>query len=465
LRNAKNLVGLTLLLVPQWALCAEAERPTFDVVFRVPFEDNFEWRGGGSAGQPCIGSEGIKFVEGKTGRAAFFGDGQFVEFRGLPRLDPRSMTLEFWVKPEFELRELDEHYFLRLLSDDGKSGLDVFFCVENCGFRAVVTAGAKKAYVDADNSFLPRKWNQVVVSWDTSTPDLTCLRLYVNGALKNTEQSFPAMKPPDLIRLGCKSKTEGSFAKAAIDELCLYNRCLTELQVLELYRNVDRGPEKVELIRKRIAEDDATAKARMADFLKNHKMAMVVGRTVGGLSDKFFQSLGFPLPEKIHEKDFETADLSKYDILFFPGGGGFVFTEKAQQRLRDFITNGGGYVGICAGAYAAKTFKLVDCNYFPFRERGMVKLDLKKHPITEGFSQGRKMAVRHANGPFIEPSKDVQVPVFYKCGPPYAAIVVKEYGKGRVVVISPHPESNADSLPLVRNSFFWAAKVIGKDEK
>lgn len=399
------------------------------------------------------------------GQAAYFDTGKSVEFRNIPKLDLHTATLEFWFRPDFEQKDLDEHYFLRIVGKDGKDGLDIFFSVNNCGPKAVMTSGAKKAEIFADYGFTPQKWNQLVLAWETGESEVSGLRLYINGAMKMVLHSFALMGPPALIRVGCKSPQEGSFAKAAIDELTIYNRCLSEIQVRELYRSVNRGPEKIQIIRKLVADEEAAARVRLDEFLKNHKMAMIIGRTVNGLSEGFFKSLGFPMPDKIHEKDFEAADLSKYDLLFFPGGGGYVFTEKAQQRLRDFITNGGGYVGICAGAYAAKTFKLVDCNYFPFRERGSVEVELKPHPITEGYAPGRIMWIRHANGPFIEPSKDVQVVAYYRCGPPYAAIVAKQMGKGRVVVISPHPESEGDSRPLVRNSFYWAVKIIGKDEK
>ncbi len=441
------------------ALGAQVKRPELDALFHAAFDDNLQSTAGAAAG-----ADGIKFVEGKVGKAAFFGPGQFAEFRNVPPLRLHTATVEFWFNPDFERQDLEEHYFLRLLGKDGKDGLDVFFSVNNCGPKAVMTSGGKKAEVFADYGFVPRKWNQIVLAWETGDSELSGLRLYVNGKMRMVLSSFALMSPPATIRVGCKSPQEGGFANAAMDELTVYNRCLTELQVQELFRSVDRGAEKFRIIRKLVAEEDAAAQAKRDDFIANRKMAMIIGRTIGGLSEGFFGSIGLPMPDKIHEKDFETAELGRYDLLFFPGGGGYVFTEKAQQRLRDFITNGGGYVGICAGAVAARTFKLMDCKHFPFRERGSVEMTLKAHPITDGYAPDRVMWVRHVNGPFIEPSKDVQVVAYYNSGPPYAAIVAKQMGKGRVVSISPHPESDGDSRPLVRNSFYWAACVIGKDD-
>jgi len=55
--------------------------------------------------------------------------------------------------------------------------------------------------------------------------------------------------------------------------------------------------------------------------------------------------------------------------------------------------------------------------------------------------------------------------VLYRAGPPYAAVIAKHYGKGRVVVFSPHPEDQHESRALTRNAILWATKVIGTDDE
>ena len=48
---------------------------------------------------------------------------------------------------------------------------------------------------------------------------------------------------------------------------------------------------------------------------------------------------------------------SKYDVVFFPGGGGRsqsnALGETGRENVRKFIAMGGGYIGVCAGAYLA----------------------------------------------------------------------------------------------------------------
>ncbi|MDP6779882.1 MAG: BPL-N domain-containing protein [Candidatus Latescibacteria bacterium] len=48
----------------------------------------------------------------------------------------------------------------------------------------------------------------------------------------------------------------------------------------------------------------------------------------------------------------------RYDVFYFPGGGKSRILAKAlgkegQDRIREFVRSGGGYLGICSGAYAA----------------------------------------------------------------------------------------------------------------
>jgi glutamine amidotransferase-like uncharacterized protein len=56
--------------------------------------------------------------------------------------------------------------------------------------------------------------------------------------------------------------------------------------------------------------------------------------------------------------DLETDFFDDVDIICFPGGLGdassFDFlTKENGQRIRDFVNQGGGYLGICMGAYWA----------------------------------------------------------------------------------------------------------------
>jgi len=459
---------LSLILFDGLAMCAEIERPELVPLLHVGFDGDLS-AVAYNADVTVTGGEGLEFVEGKVGQATSFGDGDCVEYHNIPALNPESCTIEFWVKPDFDEYDLEDHYFLRLLRTDESSSLDINFAQEYCGFQAAMTVGEKTANAHADFQFTGHEWNHVAITWDMLDPEIGSLRVYMNGRirayLRRSSIPFKTIPVPDSLRIGCKSPDEGVFAKALIDDIYIYNRCLTELQVLALYDNAERGADKVELVRDRLARDDATKRERMETLRNERNIAMAVGRTISGWSDGLFELLGFPTPDKIDENDFETADLAQYDVLIFPGGAHYMMNEAGQERLREYVRNGGGYVGICAGQVAAKKFGLIEREYFPFWESGMVQVTLKPHPITDGFNLGRKLELHHVNGRFMEAGDESEVPVMYKAGPPYACAVAKQYGEGRVVVFSAHPESGDETRPLTRNAILWAAKVIGTDDE
>jgi len=444
------------------ALGAEIERPELAALLQVSFDDSVEAVAEGGD-VTVTGGEELEFVEGKAGSAASFSEGDCVEYHAIPALDPKSATIEVWVKPSFAERDLDDHYYLRFLREDDSSALDINFAATHCGPRAAMRVGEKTANAHADFRSYADKWNHIVVTWDHHDPDMYSLRLYVNGRI-GAYVDFRELEPPELMRVGCKSAEEATNAKALIDEICVYNRCLSEMQVLALYENGERGAERLEIIRERVASDDARRRQRMDTLRNQRKIAMVTGRTITGWGDGIFEHLGIDPPPRIDEKEVENTDLSQYDMLLFPGGGGFDLTEAGAEALRQYVRDGGGYVGVCAGCYAAGKYGLIEREYYPFRERGRVEVSLKEHPVTEGFHPSRKLDLPHANGPLIEAGDVSEVPVMYNVGkPPFACIVAKEYGEGRVVVFSAHPEGNNEARPLIRNAILWTAKVTGND--
>ena len=117
--------------------------------------------------------------------------------------------------------------------------------------------------------------------------------------------------------------------------------------------------------------------------------------------------------------DIAAGGLKGYDLVMFTGGSGSAeaagLGEKGREEVRDFVRNGGGYVGICAGAYLA-------CSGFEWgvgvlnaktvsskwrRGQGEVKI--------EGEAFGEKLTdrgVRYANGPIIKADVRKELPGF-----------------------------------------------------
>ena len=186
--------------------------------------------------------------------------------------------------------------------------------------------------------------------------------------------------------------------------------------------------------------------------------------------------------------DIANGGLQGYDLVMFTGGSGSAeaagLGEKGREEVRDFIRQGGGYVGICAGAYLA-------CSGFEWglgvlnaktvspkwrRGQGEVKID--------GQAFGEKLAdraIRYANGPIIKadvrkdlPDFEVLVtfrselalndtPVGVMANSP--AMVRSTFGLGRVFTSSPHPEQTAGWETLVEQAVRWTARSKGQTQE
>lgn len=185
----------------------------------------------------------------------------------------------------------------------------------------------------------------------------------------------------------------------------------------------------------------------------------------------------------ISESDIaEGTKLKSILLLIMPGGKtAEMFSSlkgKGFENIRTFVADGGGYLGICAGAYLAAP--RVNIPFHP-RGLGIINIDTKRvgnpgicsilikkqHPITTGYSDSIK--IFFLNGPLMIPAdKDIEVLASF-ADEDAAAIALSKYKKGYVLVFSPHPEGmasfNADpeiigTLKLLGNSirFFIEGK-------
>lgn len=191
---------------------------------------------------------------------------------------------------------------------------------------------------------------------------------------------------------------------------------------------------------------------------------------------------------KFKGADIAAGGLKGYDLVMFTGGSGSAeaggLGEKGREEVREFVRNGGGYVGICAGAYLA-------CSGFEWgvgvlnaktvsskwrRGQGEVKI--------EGEAFGEKLSdrgIRYSNGPIIKadvrkdlPEFEVLIafrtelaendtPVGVMVNAP--AMVRSTYGLGRVFTSSPHPEQTAGLEPIVEKAVRWVARSKGPTEE
>lgn len=158
----------------------------------------------------------------------------------------------------------------------------------------------------------------------------------------------------------------------------------------------------------------------------------------------------------LDEADIIEGRLSNYSILIIPGGRTQLLysalKEEGLKNIKEYVKNGGGYIGICAGAYLAAPLVnipgtppglgIIDIENKRISDYGIRSIEIKnEHFIIKGYSN--RISIYYQNGPLMMPkNSDISVLATYD-EEKFAAIVVSKYGKGDVVLFSPHPEGSS----------------------
>jgi type 1 glutamine amidotransferase len=173
------------------------------------------------------------------------------------------------------------------------------------------------------------------------------------------------------------------------------------------------------------------------------------------------------------------------DVVVFPGGSGSGQSkglgETGLRNVREFVRQGGGYVGICAGAYLA-------CASFDWglailnagtvsskwrRGQAMLELECTGDAVPVFGEVSGRFKIHYNNGPILKPWTRTDLPAYTTLAvfrtevaehgaPPGVQIsapaqAVATFGKGRVFVSSPHPENTPGLKFLIPRGLFWAA--------
>ena len=214
--------------------------------------------------------------------------------------------------------------------------------------------------------------------------------------------------------------------------------------------------------------------------------------------DRVFRGMKNIIVRRVGSEDISDGVLNQFDLTIFPGGSGSkqaaALELKGREAVQNFVKEGGGYVGICAGSYlAASNYKWslgisnhkTYCETLELPEIGRKSMWYRGPSASvrmELTDEGRKILgdvngvfdVRFQNGPIMSPMGKEGLGKFRtlanfrsevsKYEPQKGtmvntpAIIVGEYGKGRVLCISPHPESSTALYGLVQNGIRWTAR-------
>lgn len=161
--------------------------------------------------------------------------------------------------------------------------------------------------------------------------------------------------------------------------------------------------------------------------------------------------------------------LREVDVIVHPGGSGGGqgrhLGADGREQIREFVRGGGGFIGICAGAYLASShyawsLNLLDAKVFDrahwARGNGPVKIALTPSGQHVLAVRESSVGIHYGQGPLLVPGgdpdlADYQTLAHYttsiaRNGAPATAmqgttaIALGTFGRGRVLCFSPHPE-------------------------
>jgi glutamine amidotransferase-like uncharacterized protein len=198
--------------------------------------------------------------------------------------------------------------------------------------------------------------------------------------------------------------------------------------------------------------------------------------------------------------DVQQGILKQFDVVLFPGGYApdqySRLDESGRAAVKQFVRDGGGYVGICAGAFLASAKYGAGLELINVRPLGQLDADGKMIPRTgpggwgkvnidlsdagknlfggpvgefeANFSGGPTFCAAGAELPDCvalatirsQPS-DYDAQLGEMVGTP--AIVAGRYGQGRVIIFSPHFEFTEGRESLVRRGVV-AVRRISPDQ-
>ncbi|PQO44183.1 BPL-N domain-containing protein [Blastopirellula marina] len=183
--------------------------------------------------------------------------------------------------------------------------------------------------------------------------------------------------------------------------------------------------------------------------------------------------------------EIRSGVLKDFDVLVMPGGSGSLQAKKLEESgceiVKQFVREGGGYVGICAGSYLASAqyswslgivnAKVWDRSHWA---RGTGEVSLALTPTGSDLLQceADKIKVYYGQGPLLVPHNSPDLPGYEvlatyeteiaKKGAPVGAmvgthaIVRTMYEDGRVICFSPHPEKSGGPNFLMMEGIRWA---------
>ncbi len=215
-----------------------------------------------------------------------------------------------------------------------------------------------------------------------------------------------------------------------------------------------------------------------------------LGASVGGSRDmeRVLGEYDRVATRRVCSLDVNAGVLSQFDVVLHPGGSGSgqanSLGESGRAKEIDFIRDGGGYLGVCAGGYLAAcnyqwSLAILDARTIDTKNghwrRGRAQLEIELTAAGLGLFGDRdpNFDVKYANGPIYAPGERDEIPDYETLAlyrgevadngtskgvmPGTPALIRGPFGEGRAVAFSPHPEDSESVQHFIRDAVIWAS--------
>ncbi|MEV7422807.1 MULTISPECIES: BPL-N domain-containing protein [unclassified Streptomyces] len=194
------------------------------------------------------------------------------------------------------------------------------------------------------------------------------------------------------------------------------------------------GAGPVALVYRGRSQEDRDCADTVVDLLAQGPWGLEV-RTVGPRGD-------LPL---------SSGTLASAQLYAQPGGGSlapaYQQLKQHKEAIRDFVRQGGHYLGFCLGGYLAGEedgFGLLSGTVDQYIITKGATVITEEDALIELDWRGRRRTLFFQDGAYFAPAPhpDTTVLATYTNG--LTAALVTSYGAGRVAVVGPHPEATDD---------------------
>ena len=172
----------------------------------------------------------------------------------------------------------------------------------------------------------------------------------------------------------------------------------------------------------------------------------------------------------VNASTIKERGLYGYNVLIIPGGWAYDYYKQlgsnGEAAIREFVRHGGGYLGVCAGAYFAAKAIVWEANIYhyslgiadvlaigpkpnyPWPTQAYIAINMTSIGIENGLNATYKAL--YYGGPEFKPLDNdtvTVVAVYGDSGNP--AIILTRYGEGRVALTGVHLEVSENTWPVL----------------